>query len=93
MEFEVVITGESVSEGKPSPEPYLVAASQVDLEPGACWVLEDSAQGLESASLAGTRCVHLTAEGSNCQEDHPKIEACVESIRDFLSVTGIAVSR
>ena len=91
VDFEVVITGESVSEGKPSPAPYAAAVSQLHLDSHRCWVLEDSVQGIESASLAGTRCVHLTEEGESCLQHHPKVEACVESIRGFLSVAGIEV--
>ncbi len=93
VEFDVVVTGESVSEGKPSPEPYAAAVSQLQLKSRACWVLEDSLQGLESASLASTRCVHLTAEGDACIRDHPEVEGCVDSIRAFLRLAGVEVSQ
>jgi mannitol-1-/sugar-/sorbitol-6-phosphatase len=91
LHFEVVITGESVQEGKPSPAPYLAAASSLQLDPDSCWVLEDSAQGIESATLAGTRCVHLTANGRTCKDIHPKVVTCVRTIAEFLTAVGVPV--
>jgi beta-phosphoglucomutase len=92
-EFEVVVTGESVADGKPSPAPYAAAMAQLDLSPGDCWALEDSIQGLESAHSAQARTVHLTVEGGACAWDHVPTVACVSSIGAFLSVTGVTVPR
>lgn len=90
--FDAVVTGDSVTTGKPSPEPYEVAASQLRLRGSDCWVLEDSEQGLESAVLAGMHCAHLTPEGplSAGQQQHPMVEGCVSTIRDFiLMIDGV----
>jgi HAD superfamily hydrolase (TIGR01509 family) len=38
---------------KPSPDPYLAAARQLEVAPGDCVAIEDSVLGLESASRAG----------------------------------------
>lgn len=51
--FDVVITGDEVSHGKPHPEPYLAAARALDLPPGACIAIEDSPTGVASARAAG----------------------------------------
>lgn len=56
--FRAVITGDSVSRGKPDPEPYLagfahLAASLADLEPSQCVAIEDSLPGATSAVAAG----------------------------------------
>jgi len=45
----------SLSSGKPSPEPYLLAAKKLNLDPGECWALEDSISGSESAINAGCK--------------------------------------
>ena len=51
--FTVVITGEDVARGKPHPEPYLLAAKRLVLEPACCLVFEDSDAGIDSAQAAG----------------------------------------
>jgi len=51
--FTVVITGEDVVRGKPHPEPYLLAAKRLVLEPARCLVFEDSDAGIDSAQAAG----------------------------------------
>ncbi len=52
--FDVVITGDAVSHGKPHPEPYLKAARELRLDPADCLAIEDSNTGTRSAVAAGT---------------------------------------
>ncbi len=92
LSFDVVITGESVEVGKPGPAPYLAAGSAVGLEPGRCWVLEDSLQGLASAAAAGARAVHFTAAGASCPGLHVATEGCVASIDAFVRLAGVVVA-
>jgi HAD superfamily hydrolase (TIGR01509 family) len=89
--FDVVISGDSVKVGKPSPDPYLAAATALGLEPDRCWVLEDSAQGLESAAAAGTRTVHLTEDGPACDRHHAPTLDCVSTIDAFAKLVSVAV--
>lgn len=86
--FDAVVTAESVCRGKPAPDAYQAAAAALGIQPWHCWVLEDSLQGLESASDARTRVVHLAAVGS-CPALHPPVEACVPGIAAFLRLTGV----
>jgi HAD superfamily hydrolase (TIGR01509 family) len=51
--FDVVVTGDAVSRGKPHPEPYLTAARQLGLPAGDCLAVEDSNTGARSAEAAG----------------------------------------
>jgi HAD superfamily hydrolase (TIGR01509 family) len=51
--FDVVVTGDSVSPGKPHPEPYLHAARLLGVDPRACLAIEDSNTGARSAEAAG----------------------------------------
>ena len=53
--FEVVVTGDSVTHGKPHPEPYLTAASQLGIDVTRCVAVEDSLTGLASAHAAGAQ--------------------------------------
>ncbi|HEX5563033.1 MAG TPA: HAD family phosphatase [Nocardioidaceae bacterium] len=58
--FEVVVTGDSVSQGKPHPEPYLTAARLLGVDPARTLAIEDSNTGASSAEAAG--CAVLVVE-------------------------------
>ena len=51
--FSTVITVDDVSQPKPAPEPYLMAAQQMGVDPARCLVFEDSETGAEAAHRAG----------------------------------------
>jgi HAD superfamily hydrolase (TIGR01509 family) len=55
-----VVTGDDVAEPKPAPDAYLLAATRLQVSPGQCLALEDSATGLESARRAGMRTLRVT---------------------------------
>jgi HAD superfamily hydrolase (TIGR01509 family) len=58
--FDVVVTGDAVSQGKPHPEPYLHAARLLGVDPARCLAIEDSDTGARSAEAAG--CLVLVVE-------------------------------
>ena len=51
--FRVTLSTEEVPRGKPAPDVYEAAVSRLGLEPGECAAVEDSSNGLRSASAAG----------------------------------------
>jgi HAD superfamily hydrolase (TIGR01509 family) len=51
--FEVVVTGDAVSMGKPHPEPYRKAAALLGVHPADTLAIEDSNTGARSAESAG----------------------------------------
>ena len=51
--FDVVVTGDSVTAGKPHPEPYEAAAHAIGVSPQDCLAVEDSPIGVQSALTAG----------------------------------------
>jgi HAD superfamily hydrolase (TIGR01509 family) len=51
--FEFVLTAESVTNGKPHPEVYLMAAQRMGVRPESTLVLEDSLHGSRAAVAAG----------------------------------------
>ncbi len=64
--FDVVVTGDNVSRGKPHPEPYLHAARLLGVDPEACVAIEDSNPGATSAEAAGCRVLVI--------ENHVRVE-------------------
>jgi HAD superfamily hydrolase (TIGR01509 family) len=55
--FPVTVCGEDVPATKPDPGPYQLAAKLLDVEPARCVALEDSPNGVASATAAGCRVV------------------------------------
>jgi HAD superfamily hydrolase (TIGR01509 family) len=51
--FPVIVCGDDVPVTKPDPAPYQLAAKLLDVEPGRCVALEDSPNGVASATAAG----------------------------------------
>lgn len=57
--FDAVITCEDAPSPKPAPDLYLEAARRLNIEPSSAWAVEDSIQGLRSATAAGIPVLHI----------------------------------
>jgi beta-phosphoglucomutase-like phosphatase (HAD superfamily) len=57
MRFDALVCAEDVSATKPDPEPYLLAAKLLGVDPARCFALEDSPNGVASAEAAGCRVI------------------------------------
>lgn len=55
--WDAVVCGEDVTNKKPAPDAFLLAARRLGLQPTACVVIEDSRNGVAAAKAAGMRCV------------------------------------
>jgi HAD superfamily hydrolase (TIGR01509 family) len=53
--FEVIVTGEGVERGKPSPDIYLCAAKQLGIPADVCLVVEDALPGVAAGKAAKMR--------------------------------------
>ncbi|MGE4550227.1 MAG: HAD family phosphatase [Opitutales bacterium] len=55
--FSDMVCSEDVSRGKPDPEVFLKAAEKTGLPPERCFVIEDTAHGLEAALAGGIKAI------------------------------------
>lgn len=55
--FSTVVTRDDVVNPKPDPEPYLLAASRLGVDPRLCLAVEDSHSGVRAAHAAGMQTV------------------------------------
>lgn len=55
--FDAIVTGDVVTNGKPHPEPYLLAAKKLGVDIRDCVAIEDSPSGVASAEAAGARTI------------------------------------
>lgn len=85
----LIVDAASVSEGKPSPAPYLLAAGKLGAEPSDCLVVEDAPSGVRSGLDAGmtvwTVNTPAPAEGS-----HRHFASLAAAADDILAFAGPA---
>ena len=60
--FSVIIGNDETTHPKPDPQPYLLAAERLDVDPTQCVALEDSPSGVRSATAAGMRVIVVPGE-------------------------------
>jgi HAD superfamily hydrolase (TIGR01509 family) len=53
--FRATVSSEEAERGKPAPDVYLEAAGRLGVDPASCAAIEDSENGIRSASAAGLR--------------------------------------
>ncbi|MEU9987942.1 HAD family hydrolase [Streptomyces sp. NPDC007971] len=56
---KTLISADDITRGKPDPEPYLLAARQLGVDPARCVVFEDAPAGLQAGRAAGMTTVAL----------------------------------
>lgn len=65
--FDVIVTADDVTRGKPDPEVYELAAARLGVPAEACIVFEDSLVGVVAARRAGMRAVGVTTAHSEAE--------------------------
>jgi beta-phosphoglucomutase len=76
-----LVSGESVAHGKPAPDVFLKAASELGIEPSKCLVIEDAMAGVEAALAGGMYCIAV-AYG----RDLPGLRAATLMVKDLTEV-------
>ena len=60
--FSVIIGNDETTHPKPDPQPYLLAAERLGVDPTQCVAIEDSPSGVRSATVAGMRVIVVPGE-------------------------------
>ena len=77
-----LVTADQVTDGKPDPEPYLLGARRLGVDPVRALVIEDSVGGLRSGADAGSRTVAVTST-TPASVLRPLADALVTSLDDL----------
>ena len=86
--FGVTVSSEEVERGKPAPDVYVEAARRLGLDPSSCAAVEDSANGIRSASAAGMRVLAIP------NPRYPPPRPALELAHDLLgSIDELTVER
>jgi beta-phosphoglucomutase family hydrolase len=59
--FDVFVCAGDYKKGKPDPEPFLLAAQKLGVNPRECLVFEDTEMGIQAATAAGMASVRVPA--------------------------------
>jgi HAD superfamily hydrolase (TIGR01509 family) len=87
--FEEIVAHGDYDRGKPAPDPFLKAAERLGVEPRLCLALEDSHNGIRSASSAGM----MTVMVPDLLEPTDEIRAlCIFVARDLHDVRRLILS-
>lgn len=93
--FDIEVTGEMVTHGKPHPATYLQAARMLAVAPEHCLALEDAPNGIASAKAAGMLCFAVTAD-PHSPHDISHADAILRTLSEVLQTLesrGLTVSR
>ncbi len=79
--FDCVVAGDTVSQGKPNPAPYLKALELLKLKSDQCLVVENAPLGIRAAKAAGIFCLALST--SLPSEYLQEADLVVEKLEDI----------
>lgn len=82
--FEVIVGGDDVQHGKPSPDIFLRCAEQLSVLPERCAVIEDSANGVLAARRAGMTAIGLRTAATATLA----LEGCLAVVDSFHEAAG-----
>lgn len=80
-DFDALVSGHMVEHGKPEPDIYVYAASNLGLKPEECLVLEDSPTGILAAYRAGCVPVMIPDQDEPDEEVKTRVYAVVNSLQ------------
>jgi beta-phosphoglucomutase len=76
------ISGRDFAQGKPHPEIFLTAASELDLAPEQCFVVEDAVSGIEAAKAGGMAALGVARADDEDSLTAAKADLVVTSLDD-----------
>jgi sugar-phosphatase len=80
----VFVAADDVSRGKPDPEGYLLAASQLGVDAVSCVVVEDSPAGVAAGKAAGATVVALAS--THAPDSLTNADVVIEDLRELTRV-------
>ncbi|MCP3757693.1 HAD family hydrolase [Streptomyces sp. TBY4] len=84
VDFPEMVAADDITRGKPDPEPFLLAAARLGVDPARCAVFEDAPAGLSAGRAAGMTTVALTTT-------HPAAELDADVVVRDLSAVSVLV--
>ncbi|KAL4249102.1 HAD-like Sugar Phosphate Phosphatase [Abortiporus biennis] len=77
---DIFVASEDVKKGKPAPDPYLLGAKLLGVDPTKCLVVEDAPSGVRSGNAAGCKTLGLITSHTKQQVEEAKPTWIVENL-------------
>jgi HAD superfamily hydrolase (TIGR01509 family) len=84
--FDKIVCASMVAQGKPKPDIYIKACEELGLKPEECMAIEDSPNGIRSASSAGCVTVMVPDQDEPDDEIRSLTYAVVKTLNDVQSL-------
>ena len=84
--FDAVVTGDTVSRGKPAPDIFLITAERLGIEPTECMGVEDSFNGVRAVKAAGMYTVMAPDLIMPTKEILDLCDACVQELGQIIPI-------
>ncbi len=81
--FDGIVTGNRVTNGKPAPDIFLLAAKELGVEPADCLVVEDSPNGVRAGHAAGMKVIMVPDLDPINAELEPLVWHCCETLSEI----------
>lgn len=85
----LIVTADDVRRGKPDPEPYLLAAERLGVDPTRCVVVEDAPAGLSAARAAGMRTIAVLTTHPRPELDATAVVETLAAVRAEPAEDGV----
>ncbi|MFC9298782.1 HAD-IA family hydrolase [Streptomyces sp. NPDC057011] len=91
IDFPELVAADDITRGKPDPEPFLLAARRLGVDPARCVVFEDAPAGLAAGRAAGMRTVALTTTHSAAELDADVVVRDLSAVSVQVSPEGLTI--
>ncbi|MEV5440457.1 HAD-IA family hydrolase [Streptomyces sp. NPDC052682] len=89
---KTMVAADDVTRGKPDPEPYLLAARALGVDPARCVVFEDAPAGLAAGRAAGMTTVALTTTHQAHELPADLVVGNLSALSALVTPDGIEIS-
>jgi sugar-phosphatase len=89
---KTLVAADDVTRGKPDPEPYLLAARELGVDPARCVVFEDAPAGLRAGRAAGMTTVALTTTHQSHELDADLVVENLSALSALVTGGSVEIS-
>jgi len=89
---KTLIAADDITRGKPDPEPFLLAARRLGVDPAHCVVFEDAPAGLQAGRSAGMTTVALTTTHQAAELHADIVVSDLSAVSALVTDGGVEIS-
>ncbi|MFJ7770416.1 HAD family hydrolase [Streptomyces sp. NPDC097107] len=89
---KTLVAADDITRGKPDPEPYLLGARALGVDPAACVVFEDAPVGLQAGRAAGMTTVALATTHRADELDADLVVTDLSALSALVTEAGVEIS-